>query len=467
MFGTFFKQVSTLVVSVILARLLTPEEFGLVAMALVFVSLSQVFVDVGFTQGLIQSEENSQLAYSSVFYVTIGLGFLMGLIVFLASPYVGDFFANADMESDKIAEISRWFSLMPIVSAFGSVHNAIFMRDLNFKVLAFRTISANLLGGIAGIIFALLDYGVFALVAQQLIATFVFTSILWWKSNWKPSFEFSFKEIKDLMNFSGYVFLDNVLRRVFTKIDTLFIGKYFSAETLGFYSRAESLNHQVNQYTTSSLAAVLFPAFSKLQNDNKLFESSFFKVYNISIFLGALFTGSLFFLSEEIIINLLGEKWRPSVLIFQILVFRIIISPFGALIGKSLLAKGFSKQAFQISQIRRVFLLTPLYFGYIYGIYAFTVALVFAHFLGFLLSIWSSHKYLNISFKTQMLSFIIPLIPLILMIGLYYYLKLDLNPYILFSMFLILQLLYTYTTKNSGLQLTINLVISILVKKEK
>ena len=218
-------------------------------------------------------------------------------------------------------------------------------------------------------------------------------------------------------------------------------------------------------YTTNSLRTILFPAFSKLQNDKEKFESAYFSVFNLSIFIGSLAAGILFFLSEEIILTLLGDKWQPSVLIFQILVFRLITSPFGALINKSLLGRGYSKEAFQFAQIRRVILLIPLYVGYLEGIYAFTIALVIANFVGFIISIFTTHKFLNISFKKQLSLFIVPLLPLLLLSPLYYYLLIDFNAYLLAFFFVIIQMSYSYLLKSPGLKVTIAQIKAILNRK--
>jgi O-antigen/teichoic acid export membrane protein len=198
--GTFFKQISTLIVSVILARLLTPEEFGIIGMAMVFVSLSQIFVEVGFSQGLIQSEHNSQRAYSSVFYLTFALGLIVGALIYFTAPLVGLFFESDKVSKGEYTEVIRWLSLVPIISSFGSIHNTRFVRNLQFKILAFRNVLSTVLGGIVGVVMAYLGYGVYALVGQQLTTISLFVIILWWKSDWFPTWEFSFEEIKQLIN---------------------------------------------------------------------------------------------------------------------------------------------------------------------------------------------------------------------------------------------------------------------------
>jgi len=453
--GTFFKQISVLTVSVVLARLLSPEEFGIIGMAMVFVNLSQVFVEVGFSQGLIQKQNNTQIIYSSVFFINIFLGLFVGAFIYVLAPLIGNFY-----ESSQVTSVVQWLCFIPLISSFGSVHNALFVKNLNFKLLAFRTIFSTLIGGSVGVVMAFLGYGVYAIVGQQISTVFFFSFILWWKSDWRPSWVFSLTELKELSNFSAFVFLDNLFRRFFLQLDTLFIGKYFSATTLGFYSRASSLNQQINGYTTNSLRKVLFPTFSKLQDDPKLFKSSYFKVFEISIFFGSLITGCCFFLAEDIIITLLGEKWQPSVLIFQILVFKTIFQPFGALIGKSLLAMGFSKENFKLGLIRRVILLSPLYIGYLEGIHAFTIALVIAFGIAFLISLGAVQKYLNFSFTKQLCIFIIPLLPLMFMVTICYLFKIDTNTFVLFLTFLVTQFIYLFTIKNKGLYLCLNLIKS-------
>ena len=454
--GTFFKQISVLTVSVVLARLLSPEEFGIIGMAMVFVNLSQVFVEVGFSQGLIQKQNNTQIIYSSVFFINIVLGLFVGSFIYLLAPLIGNFYENS-----QVTSVVQWLCFIPLISSFGSVHNILFVKKLNFKALAFRTIISTLLGGGIGVVMAFLDYGVYAIVGQQITTVFFFSFILWWKSDWKPSWVFSLTELKELSNFSAFVFLDNLFRRFFLQLDTLFIGKYFSAATLGFYSRASSLNQQISGYTTDSLRKVLFPTFSKLQHDPKLFKSSYFKVFEISIFLSSLITSCCFFLAEDIIINLLGDKWQPSVFIFQILVFKSILQPFGALINKSLLAKGFSKENFKLGLIRRVILLIPLYVGYLEGIHAFTMALVVCFGIAFLISLGATQKYLNFSFTKQLYIFLVPLLPLIFMVTICYLFKIETNSVVLFLTFLVTQFIYLFTIKNKGLYLCLNLIKSI------
>ena len=238
----------------------------------------------------------------------------------------------------------------------------------------------------------------------------------------------------------------------------MFVGKYFSAVTLGFYSRAESLNAQITQYTTSSMGKVIFPAFSKLQENKKVFEANYFKVFDLAVVVTVLISGPLFFLAEDIIITLLGDKWQPSVIIFQILVFKILISPFGVLTGKSLLARGFSKKKFQINQMIRVLLLVPIYVGYLYGLNAFLIALIIAKSIGFIIGLLTVHIYLNISLTDQLFAFLRPVAPFLTMVFVYYYFQLETNSFLLTILFLVLEVIYLYLLKNNGLLILKDLI---------
>ena len=460
--GTFLKQISVLVVTIILARLLTPEEFGVVGMAMVFISLSQVFIDVGLSQGVIQSKTNNQVVYSTIFYINIIAGIAIGLVGFLAAPFVADFF-----EKPEVLNVLRWLCLMPFISSLGNMHTTLYTKELNFKILTYRIVISTVVGGVVGIVMAYLNYGVYALVGQQLTTISLSVLFLWIRSNWTPTLEFSYSQIKGILNFSMYIFFDNLLRRFFQKIDTLFIGKYFSAAALGYYSRAESLNAQIDQYTSSSLMKVLFPAFSKIQDDSDRFEKAYFKLFNLAAFLGIFSGGVMFFLSENIILLLLGDKWIPSIIIFQILVFRLIISPFGGIMGKSLLAKGFSKEKFKVSQVQRLILLSPIIVGFYYGLTEFTVMLVIAHGIGFLINVWVVNKLLKISLRKQLLTFVKPLLPFIVLLIPFYYFNLQEHSLYFFVIFVIIQILYAYTLKLEGFLLIKNMILSTVSKLKK
>jgi len=450
--GTLVRQIFTLVVTIVLARLLQPEQFGLIGMAMVFVSLNNVFIDAGFTSGIIQQKNINNLQLSSIFYTSLLLGILFSFILYISATPIALFY-----NAEELVLIIKVLALIPFIASLSQVHGALLMKQMNFKSLAIRDILATLIGGLAGIIAAFKDFGAFALVIQQVSAVFVSSILLVITVKFLPEARFSFKSIKKTMQFSSYVFFDQFLRQLFLKVDSLFIGKFFSAASLGYYSRAESLNAQVSNYTSSSLRKVIFPVLSAVQDDQINFKNIYFKAYSVAGFVGVLSTGCLFFLSEKIIIGLLGPQWSNSILLFQILVFRLALAPFGPLLGKAMLAKGYSKQKFRISQVQRIIMLIPLPIGFYHGLEAFTYSLVIGNLLGFILNLTVLSKLLNYSISKQLINFGQSLFPLILLLIVFSFYGHYLDAFLWEVLFLATFIVSAYLVKNQGF---------LIIKKE-
>jgi O-antigen/teichoic acid export membrane protein len=401
--GAFVRQFALLSISIFLARLLEPEEFGILGMSMVFISISEVFTDVGFTSGLIQQKNTNDIAYSSVFYVNLFISIVLSGVILLTAPLIADFY-----EIPKVETILYYLAIIPPIAALGRVQAAILTKQINFKSLTIRDIVATLVGGVLGVGAAFLDYGVYSLVIQQIAMITTATLMLWFATNWKPKLEFSMDEIKKLFGYSSFVFLDSLLRQVFNKIDTIFIGKVFSPAMLGFYSRAESLKAQVQTYTTNSLRKVIFPVLSQLQDDDEKFRSTYFKAFNIVTGLIVLLIAPIYFLSSFIIIFLFGEKWEPSIIFFQILIFSSITSPQIGMMGKAVLAKGYSKLKFNIGLVQRMLKLTPIVFGLLFGIEEFAIAVVASSTLVFFVYSIVLDKRLQLSFWLQVKNLLLP-----------------------------------------------------------
>jgi len=391
--GTFGKKGLSFITSIFLARLLTPEEFGIVGMAMVFISLFQIFSDVGFTKGLIQSQQNTSVTYSSIFYINFGLGFILTVGVYFLAPFVGDFYEN-----QQVSEILQYLSILFVLSSFNIVQQTIMEKELNMKVLNIRTISAQIVGAFVGITMAFQGYGVFSLVAQIITASIVTTIFLWTVTKWYPKLEFSKNEVKRLFSFSAYLFIDQIISRFFKEINTLFIGKVFSASTLGFFTRASSLNKLITRLSSTSLRKVFFPVLSQLQDDDESFKKVYYKLVAVSSFLSFGLTGFLFIMGDSLIIGLFGNQWEPSIIIFQILILKGYTYPISVLIGNSFLSKGKSKHLFYISSVRKIFTIPPLVIGYFYGLIPFVITVVIFSSVGCMFNMIAVQMFNGLSF---------------------------------------------------------------------
>lgn len=460
--GSFFRQFVAFFISITLARLLGPKDFGIIGMSLVFVSISEVFVDVGFTTGLVQQRDTKNITYSSVFYINFFISFLFSLAIIIGAPYVAEFY-----EIPKIKNILYFLSIVPPLAAIGKVHSTILTKKMNFKSLTIRDVSATIVGGVVGITAAYSDFGVYSLVFQQIATVFTATILLWWAVKWRPKLEFSVFEVKKLLGYSSYVFFDQALRQVFNKIDTIFIGKVFSPAILGFYSRAESLRAQIQTYTTNSLRKVIFPALSTLQNDPINFKKVYHKVFRIVTGLTVLLVAPIFFLSEKIIIGLLGEKWEPSIIFFQILLFTTLTSPQIGMMGKAVLAKGFSKLKFKIGIIQRLLKLAPIAAGFYFGILEFAITVVIASTMVFFVYSAVLHYKLQINFWKQVEELLVPNLLFITFIIISRFMYSHVNDWLLALLFLILNLSYLKLINHESFKLILNTLNYIYKNKIK
>jgi O-antigen/teichoic acid export membrane protein len=398
--GDFSRQGVTFLVSIVLARLLLPEDFGLVGMSMAFIAILSVLVDGGFSKALIQAKDVDATSFDSVFYVNLGVGVLAMIILYFLAPFIGVFY-----EDETVRDLVRWLSLLVPINALSVVHNAIFTRELRFKELGIRSVVAGTGGGIVGIVMALSGYGVYALVGQSLTGGLLGVLVLWWAADWRPGRRFSFARLQEISSFGRFVFAASLLSRSISEIYALFIGKLFSPATLGFFTRSQSFSQLVVRYTSGVVMKVYLPVFSKIQNEEEKFRELFFRVAGLTAWATFLLSGVLILSAELLIVTLFGEKWLPSVGIFQILMFSLFNYPINSLLVNALLAKGLSRNNFHYNLLRSMLRLTPLLFGWLYGFKFFLLSLVAISYLGTLMNSWLVGRDLGFSFWRQLQEF--------------------------------------------------------------
>jgi O-antigen/teichoic acid export membrane protein len=309
-------QAIALLVFFVLARLLGPKEFGMVALATVFTDFVRVFLDQGFSAAIVQRRDLEPQHLDTAFWTNLGIGLLMtGLGIFAA-----DWVANSFREP-QLAPIIKWLSLSFLLFALSGVQQAIFQRDLAFKPLAIRSLAATIAGGVVGVAMALLGYGVWSLVGKQLANGLAQVFFLWWASSWRPKFKVSRKHFNDLFSFGIKVTANKALYFFGSRSDDFLIGYYLGSVALGYYTIAYRLLLIMTDLLTTFMTKVAMPIFSKLQEDRERLKSAF---YNVSQFTG-LFSFPIFLgmavLAHELVQNLFGSQWLPSVPVMQVLAF--------------------------------------------------------------------------------------------------------------------------------------------------
>lgn len=379
--GKFSNQAVTFIVSIFLARLLTPEDFGLVGMVMVIIPIAQVFMTLGLGASLVQKKEVSHQLYSSVFWINIFVGLILTIVFFLSAPVIAEFY-----ERSELIELIQITSLVFVISSFGIVQTLRFTKEIDFKTLAKVNVSTSVISGIIGISLAYLNFGVYALIYQKLSSTFLTVFIYWIISKWRPSFHFSISELKSIVGFSSNFFLDGFITTVYNKLDVLMIGKIFHASSLGYYTRAQTLDTMVNNFSSSSLTSVFFPLISKIQDNipkiKLLYQKSILLVGFVSIGL----TSWLFLVSEELFILLFTEKWNYSAQLFKIMAIVGFTYPIGSIMISIIIGMGYAGKNMVLGFYRKTFGIIALIIGYFYGLEAFLYACIARNLIGLVIN---------------------------------------------------------------------------------
>lgn len=392
-FGKFARHATGFIVTIFLARLLEPSEFGLIAMVMVIVGIAFIFTDVGLGSALIQRRRVLSVHYASVFYFNIFIGGILTLITFFSATWISDFYDN-----QQLIPITQIMALLFLINAFSSVQTNKLRKELNYATLAKANVLAAVLSGIIGISLAFYGAGVWSLVAQQLSRGVLYNISIWNASRWVPSLLFSFKALKQLWGFGFRMFLSGFLDTIFTRLDVLIIGKLFSPAILGFFDQAKRLNQMIVQYSSGSIMAVLFPVLSKVQNDLPRFQNIAIKTLGIISFIVFFLLGAMYLISEELIVLLFTEKWLPSVEYFKILVLSGFSYPVSALLVNTLSSRGNSKAFFRLEIYKKILQGINLYVGFLWGIEGYLYGLIIVSVFGVSLNILFASREIKLPF---------------------------------------------------------------------
>jgi len=392
-FGKMAIHGMAFVVSIFLARLLEPSDFGLIAMVMVIIGIATVFTDVGLGAALIQRRRVRPVHYSSVFYFNLSAGLFLTLLTYFSAPWISRFYEN-----EQLTSLAQVMSLLFIINALSSVQSTRLRKALNYALLTKIGLISSLTSGIIGISLAFLGAGVWSLVAQTLIMGIMYNILIWSAARWRPGLQFSWKALTQLWGFGFRMFLSGMLDSIFTRLDFLIIGKLFPPATLGYFQRAKSLNSMVVQYSSGSLMAVLFPVLSKVQNDLPRFQNIIMKSLGIIIFVVFLLLGGLYLVSEELIILLFSDKWLPSVAFFQILILSGFSYPISALLVNVLSSRGNSRAFLRLEIYKKSIAAINLVVLYVWGIETYLYGLIVTSLLAVSLNILFASREIRLPF---------------------------------------------------------------------
>lgn len=353
------------VVSIILARKLSPEEFGVIAIMMVFITLSNVFIDSGFSTALIQKKDMEQADCCSVFYINIVMGFVLYGILYLASPFIADFY-----ETKELTLYLHVFSLILIIRSFSLVQNALLRKRMLFH-LSFRiSWIALIVSGAVGIIMAYSGCGIWSLIAQQLTNAVVMVIMQWFWVRWCPEWLFDWKRTKELFNFGWKIFCSSFIDTLYNDIYSIVIGKIADLEVLSYYDRGKQYPKYGMDIINSTIGSVLLPAFSELQEDRKKMKELAKRGLKNIMFFVTPALAFLFVFADSITILLLTEKWLPSVIFMRLTCIIYFYWPFSTTNLQIITACGRSDIFLKLEIIKKVQAILVIAITYRYGVVA-------------------------------------------------------------------------------------------------
>lgn len=346
-----FSQMGVqLVSSIILARLLTPDDFGTIGLLSIFILLSNTFMDGGFGSALIQKKKPNPEDYSTIFWWNLGMSLMLYIVLFLSAPFIAEFY-----RMEVLCKVLRIHAIGLIIGSFTSIQANILQKSFKFKKIAIITLCAHLLSLTVTIIFALSGYGVWSLVAQSLICSSIISICYWYNSSWRPKLIFSKKSFKELGTFGIFILSTNVINVISNNIQGLLIGRFFNASTMGFYSKAKNTEMMASTSLSSSINQVTYPLYSALQNDKTALINTIKKITTTVAFVTFPLMLLLMIIGKSIFVFLYSDRWLESVPYFQILCIAGIAQCLQAANLQPLNAIGKSKTTFSWNLIKQVF----------------------------------------------------------------------------------------------------------------
>jgi O-antigen/teichoic acid export membrane protein len=390
------NQLVQFVIGIILARLLTPSDYGLVGIVMVFIIISQTFVDSGFSQALIRKLVIDQKDYSTVFFFNISISTFIYLIIILISPFIGSFF-----QQKEIVSILRVLSLILIIDSFMIVQKIILIKNIDFKMQAKLSMISNIASGIIGITMAYYGFGVWSLVYRTILNSIFLSSLLWIFTKWKLTFEFSFESLKEMFNFGSKLLISSLLNNIYNNVNYFIIGKYFPMNELGFYTRADQFKNLMSNNLTMTIQRVSYPALASIQNDKSQLKYAYRSIIKLTMFISFSLMFGMAAIAKPMIMTLIGVKWLGCVEYLQLLCFAGVLYPLQALNSNILIVKGRSDLYLKLEIIKKILVVPVIILGIALGIKAMIVGMIVNSVIAYYINAFYSGKLISYSIKAQ------------------------------------------------------------------
>lgn len=393
-------QLVTFIVSIVLARILAPEDYGTIALVTVFTTILQVFVDSGLGTALIQKKDADDLDFSSVFYFNFAVCLILYLGMFIAAPFIAKFYNDV-----SLTPVVRVISLTIVMSGIKGIQQAYVSRHMMFKRFFFSTIGGTIFSAFFGIALAYAGFGVWALVAQQLSNTVIDTLILWLTVKWRPKLMFSWTRLKGLLKFGWKLLVSALLDTGYSNLRNLIIGKMYSSSDLAFYNQADKFPKVIVTNINTSIDSVLLPTMSSAQDDRERVKNMTRRAIKTSTYVMAPLMMGKAFCAEPIVHLVLTDKWLPCVPYLRIFCITYMFWPIHTANLNAINAMGRSDWFLKLEVIKKIMGMTILLSTMWFGVMAMAYSLLVSNVLSQIINSWPNRKLLNYSYLDQVKDF--------------------------------------------------------------
>lgn len=386
----FSKEGVSLLISIVLANLLLPEQFGAIALLNVFISLSNVLIVTGFNTALIQKKEIDKTDSSSVFYCSFAISILMYLILFASAPFIATYY-----KMPELCNVLRVISVVLPIGSYNSIQVALVTRELKFKLIFISSIIAVVFSGTAGVVAAYLGLGIWALAVQTISSTLVSCIVLRIAYNWKPAMAFSISKLKVLISFGWKIAVSSLVDTLYNDVFSLVIGKKYSASDLAFYNRGQQFPHLLSKNVTSSISTVMLPVYSQLQDDKAAVKVAVRKSISVCSFVMFPLIFGLLACSKPLIMLLYSPKWAESIPYMELFCIAFLFYPINMANTQALNGMGRSDIFLRINIIKKCLGLIALIISVPFGVKAIAIGYAATAFLNLIINIFPNKKLLN------------------------------------------------------------------------
>ena len=400
-FNSFGSSCINFVLGIVLARLLTADDYGIVGMTAIFFSLASQFIDSGFSDALIRKKDMTATDASTMFIFNLTISTVFCMLFWIFSADIATF-----LNAPILKDIIKVSALSLIIGALGSVQGVLFNRNVDFKTPSLISLPVQIFAGCVAIVLAFLGFGPWAIVIQSFISTLLKTSVIWYVSNWRPKWRFSWKSFREMIGFGGNLTLNSLLDRFYSDGLAIVIGKYYTPAQLGYYTKG----HRFSQLPTTSLYTIVgrvtFPVLAKIQDEDERLMTAYshiLRMLSLIIFFAMFMMVAL---AKPLTILFYSERWIPSIIFVQIFCFRYLIYHVHAVNWNLLMVKGRSDWALKKELINKPINFLSVFIALPFGPVWIAVACMIASWSNIIVNTWVSGRLFNFGFKKQASDFV-------------------------------------------------------------